>query len=283
MTTELQQFGVYLRETIDDHLDAFVTGLIASGTSYQQAMFTDDLRDPARRTLLTISTCLENDDMQSLAAYGQEVGLHRARGNFALREMQKACSTLRHHIWLRLQHFLRTRPDWPSEVFWRLEDFLYVYCENYVASVGEVLEQARAEVAAQSRELEQQRQVIRELGAPIMPVQDGILVLPLIGSIDSQRALQIMEDLLEAITHHQADQVIIDITGVPTVDTGVANHLLQAARAANLVGAHIILVGISTHVAQTMVQLGVDFSSIATHANLQEGLEYAYHHIEHSG
>jgi rsbT co-antagonist protein RsbR len=116
---------------------------------------------------------------------------------------------------------------------------------------------------------------IRELSSPIIPLYNGILVLPLVGAIDSHRAGQIMESLLSGISEQQADVVIMDITGVPVVDTSVANYLLLAARAARLLGAQIVLVGISAEIAQTITQLGADLSSIVTRANLQSGIEYA--------
>ncbi len=123
--------------------------------------------------------------------------------------------------------------------------------------------------------IEAQRQALRELSTPIVPVLEEVLVLPLVGSIDTRRAQQVMETLLDAIGGHQAEVVIIDITGVPVVDTGVANHLLQVTRAAALLGAECVLVGISPDVAQTIVSLGVDLSGIATKADLQAGIEHA--------
>ena len=123
--------------------------------------------------------------------------------------------------------------------------------------------------------IEAQRQALRELSTPIVPVLEDVLVLPLVGSIDTGRAQQIMETLLEAIGRHQAEVMIIDITGVPVVDTGVANHLLQVTRAAALLGAECVLVGISPDVAQTIVSLGVELSGIATRADLQAGIEHA--------
>jgi anti-anti-sigma regulatory factor len=125
--------------------------------------------------------------------------------------------------------------------------------------------------ASQARLLE----TIRELSTPVIPVHDGILVVPLVGTIDSSRSAQIMDALLCAIQRDRATVVIIDVTGVPTVDTGVANHLLRSARAAALLGARCILVGISPVIAQTMVQLGVDLGDIVTRNNLQAGISYA--------
>ena len=123
--------------------------------------------------------------------------------------------------------------------------------------------------------ISQQDAHIRELSTPIMPLYHGILALPLVGAFDAHRAGQVMETLLSGISQQQADVVIIDITGVPMVDTNVANYLLMAARAARLLGAQIILVGISAEIAQTLVQLGADLTGMATRANLQSGIEYA--------
>jgi rsbT co-antagonist protein RsbR len=131
-------------------------------------------------------------------------------------------------------------------------------------------------IVAHERMIQAQALQIRELSTPLIPLHAGILALPLVGTIDSYRATQIMESLLEGIAEQQADVVIIDITGVPVVDTGVGNHLLQAAQAAKLLGAQVILVGISTEVAQTMVQLGINLTQIVTLATLEAGISYAF-------
>jgi rsbT co-antagonist protein RsbR len=123
--------------------------------------------------------------------------------------------------------------------------------------------------------INQQAQHIRELTTPVIPIHDQILVLPLVGSVDTTRAAQVIDDLLHNINEHKAQVVIIDVTGIPIVDTHVANHLVQAARASQLLGCRVLMVGIRPEVAQTMVQLGVDLSSLTTLANLQTGLSYA--------
>ncbi|WP_437793848.1 GAF domain-containing protein [Sorangium sp. So ce693] len=118
-------------------------------------------------------------------------------------------------------------------------------------------------------------EVVRELSTPVIPVHDGILVLPLVGTVDSNRSAQIMGSLLSAIEREQASVVLIDVTGVPMVDTGVADHLLRAVRAAALLGAEVVLVGIAPTVAQTIVQLGVDLSGVTTRGDLQAGIAHA--------
>lgn len=118
-------------------------------------------------------------------------------------------------------------------------------------------------------------EVVQELSTPVVPVLEGILILPLVGFIDTERAQRIMEGLLNGIVQYRAQVVILDVTGVPVVDTGVADHLVRAARAAGLLGAQPILVGIRPEVAQTIVGLGVHLHEVATRGDLRDGLEYA--------
>lgn len=125
---------------------------------------------------------------------------------------------------------------------------------------------------------EQQRTLedtIAQLAAPVVPLFEGVLLLPLIGSIDSRRAQQILEHLLTNIAERAADVAIIDITGVPIVDTAVANYLLQTIRAARLLGTQVIVTGIRAPIAQTLVNLGIDLGDIITRNTLREGIAAA--------
>ncbi len=117
-----------------------------------------------------------------------------------------------------------------------------------------------------------QEQVLRELSTPLVPISDRAVALPLVGSIDQRRANLIIETLLEGVANRSAEVVIIDITGVNTVDTFIADALIRAARAVRLLGAHVILTGISPEVAQTLVSLGADLSVFETRATLQDGI-----------
>ncbi|HEY3227689.1 MAG TPA: substrate-binding domain-containing protein [Roseiflexaceae bacterium] len=142
---------------------------------------------------------------------------------------------------------------------------------------------SRVQRRLQQETIATQRSLIQELSTPIIPISDSILIMPLIGSIDSARAQQVMEAMLEAIAQHGAQHMIIDITGIAVVDTAIAHHLLQAARAVQLLGAQVILVGIRPEVAQTLVGLGVDFSAITTRATLQAGFELAQQRLTPAG
>jgi rsbT co-antagonist protein RsbR len=128
-------------------------------------------------------------------------------------------------------------------------------------------------VAERERIINQQQEAIRELSTPVLQVRDRLLILPIIGMIDTFRAKQLTESLLHAIRANRAKVAVMDITGVAAVDSKVANHLVQTVAAARLMGAIVIVTGLSADVAQAL--LGVDLRSITTVGDLQGGLELA--------
>jgi rsbT co-antagonist protein RsbR len=135
---------------------------------------------------------------------------------------------------------------------------------------------AEAERAALHEQIiDAQRAALRELSTPLIPVSDDVVIMPLIGTIDTGRAQQVMETLLEGVAHYQASLAILDITGVSVVDTQVAQALVGAAQAVKLLGAQVVLTGIQPQIAQTLVHLGVDLSGIETRGSLQSGIVYA--------
>lgn len=138
------------------------------------------------------------------------------------------------------------------------------------------LHSAKAEsLALQNQIIEAQHAAIRELSTPLIPLSENIVAMPLIGTIDSARAQQVMETILEGIDRFQAEFAILDITGVSVVDTQVANVLIQAAQSVKLLGATVIITGIRPDVAQTLVHLGTDLRGIVTLNSLQRGIAYA--------
>jgi anti-anti-sigma regulatory factor len=156
-----------------------------------------------------------------------------------------------------------------------------------VSGVGEVLtivrditEQKRAEDALrQSADQQQiirlQAAALRDLATPLIPISGQVVAMPLVGAMDTQRAQQVIEVLLRGVEASRARIAILDITGVPLVDTQVANALVAAAQAVRLLGAQVILTGIRPEVAQTLVGLGVDLAGLVTRATLQDGIAYA--------
>jgi rsbT co-antagonist protein RsbR len=130
-------------------------------------------------------------------------------------------------------------------------------------------------IAANLEAIGRHQAAIRELSTPVIRVYDRILLLPLIGAIDSHRAHQVMESVLLHIVEAQAKCIIIDIAGVPVVDTRVADYLLKTTAAVRLLGAQTVVTGITAQVARTIVQLGVDVSSMRTVSRLSDGIEMA--------
>src|SRR6266550_4744510 len=130
-------------------------------------------------------------------------------------------------------------------------------------------------VQERERVIRQQQEAIRELSTPVLQVRERLLILPIIGVIDPQRARQLTEQLLRAIRANRAKVVVIDVTGVAAMDSGVANHLVQTVEASRLLGATVIVTGLSAEIAQTLVTIGVDLGKMNTVGDLQGGIEQA--------
>ena len=127
----------------------------------------------------------------------------------------------------------------------------------------------------QDEMIRMQAAALEQLSTPLIPISEDILVMPLIGTIDSRRAQKMMETLLQGLVAHHARAVILDITGVPVVDSAVAQGLLRAAQAAQLLGAQVVLTGIRPEVAQTLVGIGANLRGIVTYSTLQNGISAA--------
>ncbi|MBB5917124.1 rsbT co-antagonist protein RsbR [Nocardia transvalensis] len=130
-------------------------------------------------------------------------------------------------------------------------------------------------VQERERVIRQQQEAIRELSTPVLQVREQLLILPIIGMLDSQRARQLTEQLLRAIRANRAKVVVIDITGVPSIDSTVANHLVQTVDASGLMGASVIITGLSSEIALILVTIGLDLSKITAVGDLQGGIEEA--------
>jgi rsbT co-antagonist protein RsbR len=192
---------------------------------------------------------------------------------------------------------LMQRGEWQGEVQYRRKNgetfpalvtiFLLLHDEGDTPPTVVTLSQditERRRVYEERERLQQevidaQREALQELSTPVIPVLDRILVMPLVGSIDSMRARDIMRALLEGIRAHRAKVVILDVTGVPVMDTGVVNHINKTIQAARLKGARTIVTGISDAVAEAIVDLGIDWDAVETLRDLQTGLLAALHSL----
>jgi rsbT co-antagonist protein RsbR len=195
----------------------------------------------------------------------KDLSVNRARLGLSPSETATFVFSLKQPIFARLNRELGQDARALAEESWtvtRLLDELGLY-------TTEVYQKGREEVIVR------QQQELLELSTPVVQIWEGVLALPLIGTLDSNRTQVVMESLLQAIVDTKAEVAIIDITGVPTVDTLVAQHLLKTVAAARLMGADCIISGIRPQIAQTIVHLGVDLGDVLTKASLADALTVA--------
>ncbi|WP_031554620.1 STAS domain-containing protein [Parvularcula oceani] len=212
---------------------------------------------------------LRADEWAELRETLSDLGRERVERGMTPTEMATFVAALKSPLFHSLRERMAGSPDALIEEVWhitRIVDAFALYTTEVFIAERELV-------------IERQRTEMLELSTPVVQLWDDILALPLIGTMDSVRAQDVMENLLEAIVERKAEIVIIDITGVQTVDTQVAQHLLRTAAAVRLMGAECVISGISPRIAQTMVQLGVDVGEVVTSGSIQNALTYAFRKV----
>jgi len=193
----------------------------------------------------------------------------RARQGFSPSETARLVLSLKRPLFGQLRQTLGKDAAALGEAVWSTTMLL----DDLALLTTEAYQQGREEI------IRRQGQDVLELSTPVVSLWDGILALPLIGALDSNRTQVVMEALLEKLVESRSKIAIIDITGVPTVDTQVAQHLLKTVAAARLMGAECIISGIRPQIAQTIVHLGVDLGDVTTKASLQSALAIALNRL----
>jgi rsbT co-antagonist protein RsbR len=258
-----------------DILTDWVKEQLAAVTLRQDLISETDLREQSRVLLGAFRDALSRDGVDitrpEWAAVRDllgEVSRTRARQGFSPSETATFVFSLRQPLFSRLRQEVRdieslADENWMATV---LLDRLGLY-------TVEVFQKSREEVIVR------QQQEMLELSTPVVQLWDSILALPLIGTLDSARTQVVMENLLEKIVQTGAAIAIVDITGVPTVDTLVAQHLLKTVAAARLMGADCIISGIRPQIAQTIVHLGVELGNVVTKASLADAFSVALQRV----
>ena len=211
---------------------------------------------------------IHNSGYDRLRAILEDMSRSRALHGFSSSETATFVLSLKEPLFARVRDLSAGDPDRLADLTWRvsrLVDKLGLY-------TIEVFQRSREAVIIR------QQQEISELSTPVVKLWQGILALPLIGTLDSQRTQTVLENLLQSIVDHGAEIAIIDITGVPTVDTLVAQHLLKTVAAARLMGADCIVSGIRPQIAQTMVHLGVELN-VVSKASLADAFALALRRV----
>jgi len=253
-------------------LDAWVQHQMTNGTLRADLIDQDELREDSRRFLSLFLRALgdggsdieapEWRDARELLA---SLSSSRGRRGFSPSETASFVFSLKQPLFRVLQQEFPSDPQRLAEEAWNLSlviDKLGLY-------TTEVFQSGREQV------ISRQQQEMLDLSTPVVELWQGILAIPLIGTLDSARTQVVMESLLERIVTTGSRLAIIDITGVPTVDTLVAQHLLKTVAAARLMGAECIISGIRPQIAQTIVHLGVDLSDVTTKSSLADAFAVA--------
>lgn len=275
MTTRSSQFGVYFRDHLTEQIDRLIEQVQASTSKDLQQSYlipTEDLKMQLSTALSQIAEAIASENNESLIAFAGKIGLENASENVSIAHMMNILGLMRGYIWDYLLPYMKEHQDYQPEDIRPIEETLHMYQGAYFGSFRGYYEQLQRSMLTQQEELERQHNLVQELGTPIVPVYEGILLIPLVGQINEFRAMRVTEQVLEAIVQQQADVLLIDITGVPVVDTSIASHLMTLTRAVRLLGTDVIMVGLGAEIAQTIVHLGINLNGIATLANLQDGL-----------
>ena len=253
-----------------DVLNEWVDQQLAAVTRRRDLVNDQELREDSRRFLAIFRQAAQNEsgadaDWGEARAFLEDLSRTRARQGFSPSETAMFVFSLKQPLFARLRQELGRDPDALGDEMWSTS----VALDRLGLYTAEIYQKSREEVI-----VHQQREML-ELSTPVVQLWQGVLGLPLIGTLDSARTQVVMENLLRSIVETGATIAVIDITGVPTVDTLVAQHLLKTVAAARLMGADCIISGIRPQIAQTIVHLGVDLNAVTTKATLADAFAVA--------
>jgi len=247
-----------------------------SGSTSQGGLSEAEVRESSRAFLSVFASAVKNDYTEQISgAEWDDVRAHLAKlsrervvQGFSSEDTATFVFSLKKPLFDSLREN-GGDADLLNEEFWKLTQVLD---KLGLVTVSEY-QKSRQQI------IERQQQELLDLTTPVVKLWDSIVALPLIGTLDSERTQVVMESLLDSIVENEAAIAIIDITGVPTVDTLVAQHLLKTVAAARLMGAECIISGIRPQIAQTIVHLGVDLGDVVTKATLAEALKIALRRV----
>lgn len=259
----LPQLVSYLRENRTDLREEWVRRITAD--QLLRVMTAEEIFSEVTAVYDNYVDALETGSVESLQAYARDLSERIIPRGVETNEVLGIVLLLRDVLARAL--FAKYKND--SQLLDRILDAYEPAANRIAVTVGVSF------VAERERVIREQQEAIRELSTPVLQVRERLLILPIIGGLDAQRARQLTEQLLGAIQSNRARVVVIDITGVATIDLDVANHLVQTVESARLMGASAIITGLSSKIAQTLVDLGVDLSMMHTVGDLQGGLEEA--------
>ena len=254
-------------------LSSWVGLQLSASSGARELLDARALQEQSRAFLAGLSAAVQQgvDDnligerWDDVRAYLCNLSKNRAIAGFSSSETATFVFSLKQPLFVALRESYGADAKALSEALWQVSTML----DKLGLVTIEAYQLGREQV------IERQQQELLDLSTPVIKIWDGIVAVPLIGTLDSERTQVVMESLLEAIVHNEAGVAIIDITGVPTVDTQVAQHLLKTVAAARLMGAECVISGIRPQIAQTIVHLGVELGDVTTKSTLADALRVA--------
>ena len=246
MSMSVQRTDLISKTELDEQCRALLTAIVAGAKSSEVADVSSAAWKVAREIL-------------------QEISASRARQGFSPREVATFVLSLKQPLFTAIRKDLAKSQEKVFEAVWSATELL----ESLALFTTEVYTVTREEL------ISRQQQELLELSTPVVKLWDGILALPIIGTLDSARTQVVMENLLQTVVATNSKYAIIDITGVPPVDTLVAQHLLKTITAARLMGAECIISGVRPQIAQTIVHLGINLEDVITKAKLSDAFALA--------
>jgi len=263
-------------DLIRSHQDAvvaqWVAQLAATGQSQDSRLSAREVDAQVREfwrlfqaALSTSGTGVAGSEWQELRHYLEQLSRERVLKGFTSSETASFLFSLKRPLFELAQQHLASDPQALGDQLWAISELI----DGLGLHSVKVYQKTREDV------IQRQQEEMLELSTPVVKLWEGVLALPMIGTLDSQRTQVVMESLLQRIVDTGSEIAIIDITGVPTVDTLVAQHLLKTVTAIRLMGADAIISGVRPQIAQTIVHLGLDLQGIVTKANLADALALA--------
>lgn len=260
-----KQIAVYIHEHLDEILEKWTVKMEEENDDRFFQIMSDQIIDNTVREFgdLIISSLTESEEIYKVKL--NEFSVKVVQYGWSVSFVLKALTNFTNVLYVKMDEdgYLNEK---------NIQSYMEII-NNWMTPLTHSIVEAYSKVW--DRTVQVQKMALQELSASLIPMFDKISVMPLVGTIDTERAKLIMENLLHGVVKHRAEVVLLDITGVPVVDTMVAHHIIQAADAVRLVGAKCMLVGIRPEIAQTIVTLGINLNDFTTTSTMQKGVEQA--------
>jgi rsbT co-antagonist protein RsbR len=268
-----KDIGKLLQKNKQNILEDWMTRQLADASLREDLMSNEELREQSNELLNALLKNITDHTIDTQSAAFEEVNeiisgisISRARQGFTPRETGIYVFSLKDALQKSLESEIKNDPqllyDSSIQVNKMMDDLGIMTFETFIKGREEVILRQTSEIT--------------EISTPVIQVWEGILALPIIGTLDSARTQVVMENLLQEIVETGSTIAILDISGVPAVDSLVAQHLIKTVAATRLMGAECIISGIRPEIAQTIVHLGIDLSNIVTKASLASALKYSF-------